>query len=154
MLNFAASIASLASDASCLGLAILALGYAAFVLVLVVVAVAVVADAVACFSQASVFDFDEFFVFSIYYFMSLPRFASFCIYYAKYVEMNACVRTLTDHTDAVSALQLLGDGRLASASHDKTIKIWSIVETNADCVPTLAGQTNSAAALHKVYSNF
>ena len=49
VLDFAASAASLASDASCLGLAMLALTYAVFVVELVFVAEAVVADVVACF---------------------------------------------------------------------------------------------------------
>ena len=67
MLDFAASVASLASDASCLGLAMLDRACAAFAFVVVVVAAAVfddvvaddvVADAVVA-DNVVAFDFDE-----------------------------------------------------------------------------------------------
>ena len=62
MLVFAASVASLASDASCLGLAMLDRACAAFAFVVVVVAAAVFDDVVAVAVVADdvvAFDFDE-----------------------------------------------------------------------------------------------
>ena len=40
---------------------------------------------------------------------------------------SVCERTLTGHVGAVRALAFLPDGRLASGSEDKTIKIWSSI---------------------------
>jgi len=50
------------------------------------------------------------------------------------------VATLTGHTDLVIGLTLLKNGFLVSASQDKTIKIWNLV--NYTLVNTILGHTN------------
>ncbi|KAL0490171.1 hypothetical protein AKO1_006647, partial [Acrasis kona] len=49
------------------------------------------------------------------------------------------VRTLCGHTNGVSSITQLADGRIASASHDNSIKIWDI--SSGQCVKTLCGHT-------------
>ena len=51
------------------------------------------------------------------------------------------------HSRAVESLACLGDGRLASGSSDKTIKIWNI-ETRA-CERTLEGHTQGVCNAHR-----
>ena len=52
-------------------------------------------------------------------------------------EDNKIIRTLTDHKEAVWDILLLSDGRLASSSTDKTIKIWDL--NSGNCEQTLIG---------------
>ena len=40
--------------------------------------------------------------------------------------MNQCVETLLGHDGYVNSVILLRDGRIASCSSDKTIKIWDL----------------------------
>lgn len=49
--------------------------------------------------------------------------------------------TLTGHNDSVLCLLQLRDGRLASASGDKSIKLWNLI-TN-ECLITLIGHSRS-----------
>ena len=53
---------------------------------------------------------------------------------------NKVIRTLTDHKEAVWDILLLSDGRLASSSTDKTIKIWNL--SSGNCEQTLIGHAN------------
>jgi WD40 repeat protein len=55
------------------------------------------------------------------------------------------VGQLKGHTERVTALALLPDGRLASASGDKTTRIWDIA--SQQCVGTLQGHTNWVMSL-------
>lgn len=52
---------------------------------------------------------------------------------------------VTAHTDYVSALTLLPDGRLTSGSRDKTIKVWNC--STWKCEATLLGHTSYVMAL-------
>jgi WD40 repeat protein len=51
---------------------------------------------------------------------------------------------LEGHTRAVSALAVLGDGRLASGSRDGTIKLWN--PQTQRCEATLEGHTRAVSA--------
>ena len=52
----------------------------------------------------------------------------------------SCVETLASHTGGVSSVAVMADGRIVSGSHDKSVKIWSLVPKA--CVATLTGHTN------------
>ena len=52
---------------------------------------------------------------------------------------------LEGHTGAVSALCVLGDGRLASGSGGGTVRIWSV--DTGECALTLRGHTDWVNAL-------
>ena len=54
-------------------------------------------------------------------------------------------RTLEGHTDYVNALAALPGGKLASGSHDRTIRIWDVA--TGECVCTLKGHAGSVFAL-------
>ena len=45
--------------------------------------------------------------------------------YAKLdVDLTVCNATLTGHSDGVKCVAVLADGRLATGSYDKTVKVW------------------------------
>jgi ribosome assembly protein 4 len=50
------------------------------------------------------------------------------------VRQQACVMTLSGHTNKVSALRWGGAGLLYSASHDRTIKVWDPIKV---CLPSI-----------------
>ena len=55
-------------------------------------------------------------------------------------DWNACLQTLEGHRGAVYSVAFSGDGhRLASASHDRTVKIWDPATGN--CLQTLEGHS-------------
>ncbi len=54
-------------------------------------------------------------------------------------------KTLQGHSSAVFALTMLGDGRLASGSSDKSIKLWDV--QTGKCVQTLQGHSDDVTAL-------
>ncbi len=54
-------------------------------------------------------------------------------------------KTLQGHSSTVFALTLLGDGRLASGSGDKSIKLWDV--KTGQCVQTLQGHSSYVYAL-------
>ncbi len=54
-------------------------------------------------------------------------------------------KTLQGHSKAVTALTLLGDGRLASGSTDQSIKLWDV--QTGQCVQTLQGHSKWVRAL-------
>ena len=57
-----------------------------------------------------------------------------------------CVNTLQGHTNVVSSLVLLPDGKLASGAYDKSIRIWD-TNNNFNCVNTLQGHTSYVLSL-------
>ena len=52
-----------------------------------------------------------------------------------------CVQTLVGHSDGVCALEPAGNGRIASASWDGTVRVWRL--DNATCESTLDAQIPS-----------
>jgi WD40 repeat protein len=59
---------------------------------------------------------------------------------------NACLQTLEDHSEFVSRVAVSPDSRyIASASADRTIKIWDA--QNGACVHTLRGHTRVISAV-------
>ncbi|UYM16869.1 WD40 repeat domain-containing protein [Endozoicomonas euniceicola] len=53
-----------------------------------------------------------------------------------------CVATLEGHTEEVRSVTPLADGRLASASADRTVKVWDLSKPDGkQCVATLKGHT-------------
>ena len=58
--------------------------------------------------------------------------------------LNSTMFTGTSHTLGIQWLRILPDGTLASASDDKTIKIWS---TSGTVTRTLTGHTGSVVSL-------
>src|SRR5205814_4181678 len=61
---------------------------------------------------------------------------------AMEADWNACLQTLEGHSDSVNSVVFSSDGqRLASASRDRTIKIWDAA--SGQCLETLEGHSNS-----------
>ncbi|UYM16856.1 F-box/WD repeat-containing protein [Endozoicomonas euniceicola] len=59
-----------------------------------------------------------------------------------------CVATLKGHTDAVTSVTSLADGRLASGSRDKTVKVWDLSKPDGEqCVVTLEGHTRDVTSV-------
>ncbi len=54
-------------------------------------------------------------------------------------------KTLQEHSGHIYALTMLGDGRLASGSKDKSIKLWDV--QTGQCVQTLQGHSSWVRAL-------
>ena len=67
---------------------------------------------------------------------------------AQYKQDVACIRTLCGHTDVVTCVLKLTDGRLASASWDTTIKLWDI--GSSECLGTLRGHTRNVTCLQEL----
>ena len=67
------------------------------------------------------------------------------------INYNKINTTLTGHSNYVMSLVQLSDGKIASSSEDKTIKLWDL-KTNL-CTATLTGHTGnvfSVIQIHKV----
>ena len=58
---------------------------------------------------------------------------------------GTCWLTLAGHTSNVRALAVLPDGKLASGSDDKTVRVWDAA--SGACLLTLAGHTRAVNAL-------
>jgi WD40 repeat protein len=58
-------------------------------------------------------------------------------------ESGECVHTLAGHTSLVRDLAVLPDGKLASCSWDRTVRVWD----NNTCLFTLVGHTDWVSAL-------
>jgi WD40 repeat protein len=56
-----------------------------------------------------------------------------------------CSFTLEGHSRPISALAVLPDGKLASSSWDKTVRVWDVA--SGACLLTLAGHTSYVLAL-------
>jgi WD40 repeat protein len=57
----------------------------------------------------------------------------------------ACKAVLAGHTGAVNSLAALGDGRLASASDDKTMRVWDAA--SGVCLRVLEGHTHGVTSV-------
>src|SRR5207248_2264502 len=56
-------------------------------------------------------------------------------------EWSACLQTLEGHSHWVNSVAFSHDSaRLASASHDKTVKIWDV--SRGECLQTLEGHSH------------
>jgi hypothetical protein len=67
-------------------------------------------------------------------------------------KTGACIRTLEGHTDGVSCLATIYEGKqIVSGSYDKTIKIWNL--DTGDCIRTLEGHTGEVLCLTTIYSS-
>ena len=62
------------------------------------------------------------------------------------------IKTIKEHSDYVHSLLLLSDGRLASCSDDKTIKIYNI-NNNYHCDITLKGHTDYVTYISELDNN-
>jgi WD40 repeat protein len=67
---------------------------------------------------------------------------------AKGSSFSECLFNLTGHVSPVYSLIELSDGRLASASHDATIKLWDT--TDGICLATLIGHAWTITTLIKL----
>src|SRR3954451_14694708 len=57
-------------------------------------------------------------------------------------EWSACLQTLEAHSGSVNSVAFSGDStRLASASYDRTVKIWDA--SSGKCLQTLEGHSSS-----------
>jgi WD40 repeat protein len=64
------------------------------------------------------------------------------------------IATLTGHTKCVNFLHNLGNDMLASASDDKTVKIWKICGTDSNLVTTLDGHEKSVMCITSPENNY
>ena len=62
------------------------------------------------------------------------------------------IKTINEHSDSIYSLLLLSDGRLASCSDDKTIKIYNI-NNNYHCDITLEGHTSDVMCISELDNN-
>ena len=60
-------------------------------------------------------------------------------------ENFRCIMTIDEHQESVFSLILLPDGRMVSASEDRTLKIWD--NKNYQCIKTLTGHKTSVNAV-------
>jgi WD40 repeat protein len=59
---------------------------------------------------------------------------------------SACLQTLKGHSSAVSSVAFLHDSaRLASASYDRTIKVWDV--SSGECLQTLEGHNEAVSSV-------
>jgi len=59
------------------------------------------------------------------------------------VSLSLLIRVLTSHNYSVTSVAWSEDGKLASGSFDRTVKIWSVGSTGAfECESTLTGHSN------------
>ena len=65
-----------------------------------------------------------------------------------HLHSGECVRTLSGHTGAVSALELVGPQRLASGSWDRTIRLWNV--ENGECLRVLFNLNHSSGKVHSL----
>ena len=72
----------------------------------------------------------------------------------RVVDINNIIniKIINEHSDDVYSLLLLSDGRLASCSYDKTIKIYDI-KNNYHCDITLEGHTHSVNYISQLDNN-
>ena len=60
-----------------------------------------------------------------------------------------CIKTLKGHTDYVTSLIVLSDGKIVSGSADKTIKIWNPMD-KYNCIRTLEGHNSNVCSLMRL----
>jgi hypothetical protein len=60
-------------------------------------------------------------------------------------RIGQVITTLRGHTEAVTAIEVLTDGRLASTSDDKTIRLWDVETSECDAI--LQGHAGSITSL-------
>ena len=66
-------------------------------------------------------------------------------------ENDTCVKTLNGHTHWVNSVVELPDGRIASGSDDKTVRVWDI---NTGQCEVLTGHTDRVGSLLQVNDVF
>jgi hypothetical protein len=68
------------------------------------------------------------------------RYVFFSIFF---VSLSLLIRVLTSHNYRVTSVAWSEDGKLASGSYDKTVKIWSVGSTGTfECESTLTGHSS------------
>merc|ERR1719387_1705381 len=55
---------------------------------------------------------------------------------------RTCIATLEGHSHWVTSLAVLGNGRLASGSRDRVIKVWDTASKDPSCVKMIEGHAD------------
>ena len=70
------------------------------------------------------------------------------------ITSGECILTINGHSNGVLCMKLLTNNRLASGSHDNTIKIFSFSNLKFECTKTLSGHTKWILVLEVTTKDF